>query len=79
MVYESCSFFIFIKEKKGKKSLVDGVAEYKELHTSCLQCIRFLDQLIFSYDRSVSNIRFLNQNIDKIIADNVDQKKEIEK
>ena len=57
-------------ENSLQNSIKDGVANYNSLHGSCLQCIRFLDNLIHSYDISVKNSKYLNTVIDKIIEEN---------
>ena len=57
-------------EKAIEDSIKDGVTNYNLLHNSCIQCIRFLDNLIFTFDSSVQQVRILNQTLDKIIIDN---------
>ena len=54
-------------ENAVQNSLDGGKTNYPALHGSCLQCIRFLDDLIHSYNTSLQNVRFLNSNIDGII------------
>jgi hypothetical protein len=54
----------------------DGSTDYSSLHTSCLQCIRYLDSLINSYDTVVQSVRTLNTVIDKIVTDNTTADKE---
>jgi hypothetical protein len=51
-------------------SINEGHANYNSLHSSILQCIRFLDNLIFTYDASLQNIKSNNALIDKIISHN---------
>lgn len=57
-------------ENAIQSSISEKGVNYISLHNSCIQCIRFLDNLIFTYDISVENIRYLNKTIDKIIKDN---------
>lgn len=57
-------------EKAIEDSIKDGTTNYSLLHNSCIQCIRFLDNLIFTFDNSVQQAKILNQTLDKIIIDN---------
>lgn len=57
-------------------SIKDGKVDYNALHSSCLQSIRFLDNLILSYDGAVQGVRMLNSTLDKIINDSKPVKKE---
>lgn len=50
-------------------SLKEGKADYNSLHGSCLQCIRFLDNLIYNYESSFQNVKMINDTIDKIISE----------
>lgn len=65
-------------ENAISQSINGGETNYKSLHQSCLQSIRFLDNLIFTYDSSVQSVRFLNSTIDKIISENSASKEERE-
>ena len=51
-------------------SVSEGKADYQALHTSCLKCIRFLDGLIFTYEASAREVKFMNNAIDRIVKDN---------
>ena len=51
-------------------SIKDGVANYNDLHSSCLQSIRFLDSLIITYDCALKSAQMVNQTLEKIISDN---------
>ena len=57
-------------------SIKDGAVNYSALHASCLQSIRFLDNLILTYDNSIQSARLVNNTIDKIISDNKSEEKE---
>jgi hypothetical protein len=48
----------------------DSIENYKSLHNSCIQCVRFLDNLIFTYDATAKNGLYLNEKLEKIISDN---------
>ena len=61
-------------ENAIRNSIKEGKADYNTLHESCLQSIRFLDSLIFTYDSSVQSARLLNSTIDKIVSDNTPSK-----
>ena len=63
-------------ENALENSIKDGKVDYKSLHTSCLQSIRFLDSLILSYDGAVQGVRMVNSALDKIISDNEVPEKE---
>lgn len=51
-------------------SIKEGKTDYNALHASCLQSIRFLDNLILSYEGAVKGVRMVNETLDKIIIDN---------
>ena len=51
-------------------SIKEGVTNYNSLHNANIQCIRYLDKLIYSYDASLQRTKYLNQVIDTIINDN---------
>jgi len=57
-------------ENAIKQSMSNGETDYNSLHDACLQSIRFLDNLILTYETSVQSVRLLNNTIDKIISDN---------
>ena len=59
-------------ENAIQSSISNEGVNYLSLHNSCLQSIRFLDNLILSYESSLQNARNINQTIDKIIADHSD-------
>ena len=61
-------------ENAIQSSIVDGNANYNKIHTACLQSIRFLDSLIFTYDSSIRSVKLLNDTIDMIIDENVEEK-----
>jgi hypothetical protein len=61
-------------ESALSQSIVDGKVNYNALHSSCIQSIRYLDNLILTYDNSVQGVRLLNKTIDKIIEENKDEK-----
>ena len=56
-------------------SIKDGKVDYNSLHTSCIQSIRYLDNLVYSYDSALQSVRMLNATLDKIIIDNKQEKK----
>jgi hypothetical protein len=57
-------------ESAISNSISDGKIDYNSLHTSTLQCIRFLDNLIFTYEAAINNARAQNELIDTIIKNN---------
>ena len=57
-------------------SIKEDSVSYKSLHSSCIQCIRFLDNLIYTFDGSVKGVRMLNETLDKIVSDNKPTEKE---
>ena len=57
-------------ENALQNSIKDGKADYNTLHASCLQSIRYLDNLILSFDGAVQGVRMVNNTLDKIINDN---------
>lgn len=61
-------------ENALQSSIKDGKVDYNALHSSCLQSIRFLDNLILSYDVAIQGVRKLNETLDKIIDDNKPKK-----
>ena len=63
-------------ENAISQSINGGETNYKSLHQSCLQSIRFLDSLILSYEGAVQGARMLNSTLDKMIEDNKPAKKE---
>ena len=63
-------------ENALSSSIKEGKVDYNSLHSSCLQSIRFLDNLILSYDGAVQGVRMLNSTLDKIINDSKPVKKE---
>jgi len=60
------SFF----ENAIANSAKEGITDYPGLVKSCLQCIRYLDGLINSYDMSLNSIQSVNKLIDQIVKDN---------
>jgi len=69
-------------ETELANSVAGGKADFQSLHSSCLKCIRFLDNLIFTYEASIKEVRYLNKTIDDIIKNNKpildDEKKDSE-
>lgn len=59
-------------ENAIQNSIKDGKVDYNSLHTSCLQSIRFLDNLINSYEGAIQGVRMINSTLDQIINDNID-------
>jgi hypothetical protein len=57
-------------ESAVQNSVSEGTTNFSALHSSCIQCIRFLDNLILTYEGSVQSARLLNQTLEKIIIDN---------
>ena len=57
-------------ESALQDSINDTAVNYKKLHNSCIQCIRFLDNLIFTYDSAVQGVRMVNATLEKIETDN---------
>ena len=51
-------------------SIKKGNTDYNSLHSSCLQSVRFLDNLIYSYESAIQGVRMLNSTLDKIVSDN---------
>jgi hypothetical protein len=56
-------------ESAVNNSLSDNKTNYNALHASCIQCIRFLDNLIFTYESGLNSAKLVNQTIEKIIKD----------
>ena len=56
-------------ENAVQTSLSDEGTDYNSLHNSCIQCIRFLDNLIFTYESGLNSAKLVNQTIEKIIKD----------
>lgn len=65
-------------ESAVQNSIEDGKTNYSALHASCLQSIRFLDNLILSYEGAIQGVRMVNDTLDKIISDSKPPKKEID-
>ena len=63
-------------ENAIQSSIKDTTVNYNSLHNSCIQCIRFLDSLIFTYDSSLQSARNINQTLEKIIQDSKKNKKD---
>ena len=61
-------------ENAIESSIKDSTVNYSSLHNSCIQCIRFLDNLIFTYDSTLQSARNINQTLEKIIQDNKENK-----
>ena len=57
-------------ENAIQASISDSKVNYTSLHSSCIQCIRFLDNLILTYENTIQSARHTNSIIDKIIEDN---------
>lgn len=57
-------------ESAIQNSISENTTNFSALHASCIQCIRFLDNLIHTYEGSVQSARLLNQTLEKIIDDN---------
>ena len=53
-----------------QNSMSNEGTNYNSLHDSCVKCIRFLDNLIFTYSNAVQTAKTVNQLLDKIIAEN---------
>ena len=51
-------------------SIKKGNIDYNSLHASCLQSVRFLDNLIYSYESAIQGARMINSTLDKIVSDN---------
>ncbi len=66
-------------ENALENSIKGDKIDYSSLHTSCIQSIRFLDNLILSYDVAVQGVRMVNGTLDKIINDNIITKEGNEK
>jgi hypothetical protein len=56
-------------ENALRGSIKDGKTDYNALHDSCVQCIRYLDNLVYTYEGAVEGVRLLNNTLDKIIDD----------
>lgn len=55
-------------------SIKEGNVNYNALHASCIQCIRYLDNLVYTYDNALQSARLLNTTLDKIIDDHKKKK-----
>ena len=59
------SFF----ENAVSDAVKDGT-DFRSLHASCIQCIRYLDSLIVSYENSLNTAKANNNLINEIIRNN---------
>ena len=57
-------------ENAINNSIIEGKADYNVLNSSLIQCIRYLDNLIYTYDMTLKNVMANNQLIEKIIKNN---------
>lgn len=64
------SFF----ENAIDSSLSEGKSNYNALHRSCIQCIRYLDSLTYTYEASLQSVKAVNTIIEKIIDDDKKEK-----
>ena len=62
-------------ENAIQHSIKEGKVDYRSLHTSCLQSIRYLDSLIHSYESAVQGVKLVNDTLEKIVIDNTPKKK----
>ena len=53
-------------ESALQQSIATNETNYKVLHSSYVQSIRYLDSLILSYDNAIQSARLVNDTIDKI-------------
>jgi translation initiation factor 2B subunit (eIF-2B alpha/beta/delta family) len=67
---ENYKQLILFFENAITNSMSNEGVKYSSLHGSCMQCIRFLDSLISTYDSNLESVRFLNNKIDEIIKNN---------
>ena len=58
-------------ENALENSIKDDKIDYRSLHMSCIQSIRYLDSLIHSYESAVRGVRAVNSTIDKILSENL--------
>ena len=56
-------------ENAIEMSIKEKTVNYASLHNSCIQCVRFLDNLIFTYESSLQNAKALNKTLESIIND----------
>ena len=57
-------------ENSLSNATVEGKTDFPKLLSACVQCVRYLDGIISSYDVELLSVRNANNLIDSIVNDN---------